>query len=299
MTADRMLRIALTEFRKVEKLERCDPVTIIGAIVMASQLGLEPGSGLGHCFLVPYYNNRRETYECQLIPGYKGLVELARRSGQVHDVYSRVVYKNDVFDYDYGLDQKLVHKPAEGDRGEMTHVYAVVKYKNGGSGFEVMSKASVEKARDSLKNKNPVWKDHFDEMARKTVVRKLAKYMPMSPELVQMQELDNANCDDESQDLHKTAIDIGVIEAGYEPHYELSADATTGAKINDELASEGREENLATMRNLVISRLADLTRQGKPEQDLQAAIGVKIPLGKIDWTKYSVNQLTAMALALK
>ncbi|MEH2922385.1 recombination protein RecT [Samsonia erythrinae] len=199
MTADRLARIATTEIRKVPKLATCDQVSFLGAIMQCAQLGLEPGGALGHAYLLPFdkrqkVNGRWETVatEAQLIIGYRGMIDLARRSGQILSISARTVYQNDKFSYAYGLEETLEHVPNEtGNRGDLTHVYAVARLKDGGVQFEVMSRADVEKVRAMSKaGSNGPWVDHFDEMAKKTVIRRLFKYLPVSIELQQAVVLD-------------------------------------------------------------------------------------------------------------
>ena len=172
----------MTEFRKDPKLATCDLTSFLGAIVQCAQLGLEPGSALGHVYLIPFKNRRRNCTEVQIIIGYKGLVELARRSGMVISITPRAVHEGDEFSYRYGLNEECEHRPTADTPGELSHVYVVVKFKDGGHDFEVMTRAEVENVRNGLKFPNPVWESHFEEMAKKTVIRRIAKRLPLSPE---------------------------------------------------------------------------------------------------------------------
>lgn len=178
MTADRMCRIALTELRKNPKLLECDPMSFVGSVMVCASLGLEIGA-LGQAYLIPYKS------ECTFILGYKGMIELARRSGQIVSIAAHCVYEKDKFEYEYGLEDKLSHKPALGHRGPMVAVYAVAKLKDGGYQFEVMSREDIDYIRTTKSkggNFGP-WKTDFDEMARKTVIRRLFKYLPCSIEM--------------------------------------------------------------------------------------------------------------------
>jgi recombination protein RecT len=193
MTADRLMRIALTEVRKVPALGKCNVQSFMGAIMQCAQLGIEPGAALGHAYLLPFGNGKASDglANCQLIIGYRGMIDLARRSGQIVSLNARSVHANDTFSYAYGLDETLEHVPATGDRGDLTHVYAVAKLKGGGIQFEVMSKADVLKVKASSKaGNNGPWVSHFDEMAKKTVIRRLFKYLPVSIEMTQAVVLD-------------------------------------------------------------------------------------------------------------
>ena len=186
ISPDRMARIALTEIRKNPALLRCDIHSLLGAVMQASQLGLEPGL-MGQAYLIPFKN------QVQFIIGYKGLIDLARRSGDVKVIYAHPVYENDEFEYSYGVGGTLKHVPARGDRGKVSMYYAYAELKDGGYAYEVMSVKDVEKHRDkfALYNKpGSPWHDDFDSMACKTVVRQMMKYMPMSVELSQTVAVD-------------------------------------------------------------------------------------------------------------
>lgn len=184
VTPDRMIRLACTEFAKNPTLQKCTPTSVFGAIVQASQLGLEIGV-LGQAYLVPYRNSRNNTYEAQFIPGYKGLIGLARRSGEVTSIETHIVYERDTFNLVLGIDSKVEHVPyLEGDRGNPRLVYGVAKFRDGGYHFEWMPMVDVEKirARSKASNNGP-WVTDYEQMVRKTLIRRMANYLPMSVEL--------------------------------------------------------------------------------------------------------------------
>ncbi|EHL7675887.1 recombinase RecT, partial [Escherichia coli] len=124
MTAERMIRIATTEIRKVPALGNCDTMSFVSAIVQCSQLGLEPGSALGHAYLLPFGNKNEKSGKknVQLIIGYRGMIDLARRSGQIASLSARVVREGDEFSFEFGLDEKLIHRPGENEDAPVTHV---------------------------------------------------------------------------------------------------------------------------------------------------------------------------------
>lgn len=194
MTADRLTRIVMTECRKAPALLKCAPESFYGAVLQCAALGLEPGSALGHCYLLPFGNGKDKSGRpnAQLIIGYRGMIDLARRSGQIVSLSAYCVHEQDTFNYKLGLDPDIEHIPASvADRGKVTHVYAVAKLKGGGIQFEVMSRAEIEKVRSTSKagNSGP-WASHWDEMAKKTVIRRLFKYLPVSIEAVRAVEID-------------------------------------------------------------------------------------------------------------
>ncbi|RMX08536.1 recombination protein RecT [Corticibacter populi] len=204
MTPDRFTRVALTELRKVPKLMQADPQSFMGAIMQCAQLGIEPGGALGHAYLLPFENRRTGKTEVQFILGYKGMIDLARRSGKIVSIEARAVYERDEFSVTFGLNPDLQHNPAweDAERGDLRAVYAVAKLQGGGVQFEVMGRAEVERimresqgwkaaeatARKYNREPNSPWHTHFDEMAKKTVLRRLFKYLPVSVEYVEAQE---------------------------------------------------------------------------------------------------------------
>lgn len=191
MTAERMIRVVNTAIQKVPELLDCDPRSLAGAIIQASQLGLEPDGTLGHAYLIPFNNRKSGKKEVQFIPGYKGLIELARRSGQISTIYARVVHANDTYAMSQGLHPKLEHTPTDGEPGAMIAAYAVATLRDGGAQFEWLWKREVDavRAQSRAGNSGP-WVTHYDEMAKKTALRRLCKLLPTSPELARAVALD-------------------------------------------------------------------------------------------------------------
>ena len=188
VTPERLTRLGINAASRNPKLFECDPMTLVGAIVNCAALGVEPNL-IGHAYILPFYNNKTKQMEAQFQLGYKGAIDLARRSGELKQLYAHEVYEGDEFHYSYGLNKDLVHIPAgETDPSKMTHVYAVYHLKDGGSDFVVMSRNQIEEHRDRFsksKYKDQIigpWKDHFVEMAKKTVIIRLLKTAPLSIE---------------------------------------------------------------------------------------------------------------------
>lgn len=196
LTAERMTRIVLTEIRKVPALAQCDLPSLMGAVMQAAQLGLEPGSALGHCYLLPFGNGKSRNGQpnAQLIIGYRGMLDLARRSGQIQSFSAFTVRQGDDFNYQLGLKPDIHHIPsdaADRDSQPVTHVYAVANLKDGGVQFEVMSRAAIEAVRlQSKAAKSGPWVTHWEEMAKKTVLRRLFKYLPISIEAARAIQVD-------------------------------------------------------------------------------------------------------------
>lgn len=188
---DRFMRIALTCIRTNPRLMECTSQSLMAALMSSAQLGLEPDGILGHAYLISYKNNKKGIYEAQFQVGYRGLIALARRSGQVESFQAQVVYEHDKFDFAYGLNERLDHVPVNKDRGPMKWAYAIVKFKDGGHAFDVMTKEDIEKIKRGSKASNDgPWKTHESEMWRKTVAKRLAKYLPLSVEFQKAATLD-------------------------------------------------------------------------------------------------------------
>lgn len=176
MDADRFARIVITECKANPQLLRCDPGSMLAAVMRAAQLGLEPGP-LGHVYLVPFGD------QVQFILGYKGIVALARRSGEIKDVYAEVVYEGDEFEVTLGLERNIHHKrtPAT-NKAKVTHAYAVARFVEGGYAFEVLDELDIAHRRSRSKQKQGPWTTDFDAMAKKSAVRALAKWLPLTIE---------------------------------------------------------------------------------------------------------------------
>lgn len=272
LTADRLARIATTEMRRVPALANCSPESFLGAIMQCAQLGLEPSNGLGQAYLIPFGNgkDKQGRANVQLIIGYRGMIDLARRSGQIVSLSARSVYEKDEFSYQYGLHEDLHHKPNEdGETGELTHVYAVAKLKDGGVQFEVMSRKQIESVRSQSKaaNNGP-WVTHFDEMAKKTVIRRLFKYLPVSIEIQRAAILDEkAEAGIDQQ--HETFFDTGdFVEADYTIVEPQTGEVAKKAELTD-LEFQAILNDISTGNISIDSVLAqyDLTDEQRAEMD--------------------------------
>ncbi len=184
ITGERFARMVLTAMSNTPQLASCTPKSFLGAMMQAAQLGLEPNTPLGEAYLIPFRNHG--TLECQFQVGYKGMISLVHRSGLY--VQAHEVHENDKFDVEYGLDPKLVHKPVFKDRGNVVAYYGMWKDKDGNFGFEVMSREDIEaharKYSQSYGKGFSPWKTNFDEMAKKTVIKKALKYAPLTTEFI-------------------------------------------------------------------------------------------------------------------
>lgn len=190
---DKFLNKAINVFNSNENFKHCEIMTFINAMVECASLNLEPNSVLGQAYLVPVKFGEDCKVEFQI--GYKGMIELAYRSGKVKSLYANEVKANDEFYIDYGLEQKLVHRPCLiGDRGEVIGYYAVYHLDSMGSSFVFMTRDEVlsHSKKYSKSFGIDLWKSEFDAMAKKTVIKKLLKYAPLSIELQKSVLLDES-----------------------------------------------------------------------------------------------------------
>ncbi len=226
ITKERFTRIVLSALSTNPKLASCTPQSFMGAMMTSAQLGLEVNTPLGQAYILPYMN--KGTLEAQFQLGYMGLIDLAYRSGEVELIQAHVVYENDEFECEYGLDPKLTHKPAASDKGEPVKVYAMFKTKSGGFGFEVMSMDDVkEHAAKYSKAYNTgfsPWKTNFEEMAKKTVLKRVLKYAPLKSDFVKAVVQDETIKTEISEDMY-TVSDQTAYEADYT---DVTVDESTG-----------------------------------------------------------------------
>lgn len=227
LNPDNMLRIALTAFRMNPRLNECEPASVFACVVQASQLGLRPNM-LGECFLIPYKDGRSGKYNCQLQIGYQGLLELVRRSGLVDSISCYLVHEKDTYQVRFGTDSGLVHEPyLDGDPGDVKFGYAVAKLKGGGLHVEVMTRTEIERIRDRSQNvktarrydKETPWDTDFEEMARKTLARRICKWLPKSNELgIALQLSDTAD-----RNAQRLTIDDAINNTFIPPPMDSSA----------------------------------------------------------------------------
>lgn len=230
ITPERFTRMVLSALSVNPKLAECTPKSFLGAMMTAAQLGVEPNTALGQAYLIPYRNHG--TMECQFQLGYKGLIDLAYRSGEVSIIQAHVVYENDEFTYELGLDPQLKHKPATTERGSAIAYYAMFKTKDGGYGFEVMSIEDVRAhaRRYSKSFDNGPWKTNFDEMAKKTVLKRVLKYAPLKSDFVRGIAQDETIKTTISEDMYSQPDETVYAEF-------VEVDESTGEVIDMEAAN--------------------------------------------------------------
>lgn len=234
ITPERFTRMVLSALSSTPKLAECSPQSFLAAMMTAAQLGVEPNTALGQAYLLPYRNHGQ--MECQFQLGYKGLIDLAYRSGEVSVIQAHTVYENDVFEYELGMDPKLRHVPAKADRGEAVAYYAMFKTKDGGYGFEVMSVDDVQRHAQryskSYGSGTSPWRSNFDEMAKKTVLKRALKYAPLKSDFVRGVAQDETIKAELSDEMYAVP-DETVFEAEGEEIDSTALDTETGEVIGN------------------------------------------------------------------
>lgn len=196
LSPDRLMRVVLVAVSKSELLQKCSISSILQCVMTSAQLGLDCSGVLGSAYMVPFWNKNLSCYEAQLIPGYRGLIDLARRSGEIEDINAHCVYSGDEFDLELGAEPKLRHKPdynATRTDSDIVGAYMVAYLKgNTRPHIEFVPRSDIDKVRGASKaGQRGPWVDWFAEMCRKTAVKRGIKYLPMSVELAEAVTLDN------------------------------------------------------------------------------------------------------------
>ena len=215
MNADRLSRVALTLVRTTPALLECSPQSIMGGVLMSAQLGLELGM-IGHAYLVPFNNKKTGRKEAQFIIGYRGMIDLARRSGNIESIKAEPVYVNDFFKLTYGLDDKLDHVPwhcredqTQTESGAFRGAYAIAKFVQGGHAILYMPKAEIDQHRARSKSgQSGPWVSDYVQMALKTVVRGLWKWLPISIEVARQVESNDGTAKTEINTDMSEALDV-------------------------------------------------------------------------------------------
>jgi recombination protein RecT len=228
VSLDRFTRTAMTALQTVKNLDQCTQMSVLAGLMQAAQLGLEVADVRGQAYLIPRKNGRTGNYEATFQLGYRGMIDLAARSGITVD--AEEIHENDVYDFALGTERFLRHKPSLTERGPVIAYYAVATFADGRKpSFSVMGVAEVAEHRDKFASSRDYktkeiqgpWVDHFDAMARKTVIRALLNYLPVSVEMRQAVHQDA---------IEATGNDIGdVMHVPFTPDLPPEGiDAVTG-----------------------------------------------------------------------
>lgn len=237
LSSERLYQLTLSAINHEPKLGQCEISTLLSCVMKCSALGLEPSAvdGLGRAYILPYKNGKRNTMEATFILGYKGMIDLARRSGQIESIAARAVYEGDIFEYEFGLNETCRHipRPIERTPDKLTHVYMVARFKDGGYYMDVMTKAEVEAIRKRSKaGTSGPWVTDYEAMAKKTVLRRAFPYLPVSI------EAQTAAASDETSGGYEGTLGgpEPIIEAEVE---EVPTETETAPQDEPQQASEG------------------------------------------------------------
>lgn len=212
MTPERFTRIAINAVSNTPELAKCTPQSLISALLKSAECGLEPNTALGEAYLIPYGG------KVQFQISYQGQITLAYRANEDLQVEARCVYENDDFEYEFGFEPKLKHVPAMTNRGEVVWVYAIVRIKGRIASFEVMSRDDINRHRRQYsKARTSPWDTAWEEMAKKTVLKKALKYIPKSAEMATALEADEHTMDIDlnSEAFEPIIEENNVVEADY------------------------------------------------------------------------------------
>lgn len=230
---DRFVRLLLTAANTNPDLFNCDPRSFLAAGVAAAQLGLEPNDARGLAYLVPFKDRRRGKV-VNLIIGYRGMLDLARRSGMVSSINAFPVFEGDIFTYELGLEPSLHHVPGDHDEdpAKLTHVYAVAKVQ-GDPQFVVLTRRQIDKTRASsqgAKSDFSPWNTHYVEMALKTALRRLCKWLPQTVEMAHA-------LDSDERDL--VISDLGDITHGHSDTHDAIEAGTIDTDTGEIVTPDG------------------------------------------------------------
>lgn len=180
ITPERLIQVCATMVTRNQELMVCTPASLVGALMQSAILGLDPS--LGQCAFIPRYNSKLGKKECNFQIQYQGILHLARKSGEIKTVYSECVREGDVFEYELGLEPKLIHKPNVDSVGELKYVYVVWRFKDDGFFFRVLNKTQVM-ARKAVSKTTDIWTKWPEEQWRKTAINASKNYIPMGVEM--------------------------------------------------------------------------------------------------------------------
>lgn len=224
MNADHMVRVFLNSIQRTPALLECTPISLLGALILCSQFGLEPDGLTRQAYLIPFNNSSKGVKEVQVIIGYGGLVDMARRSGEISAIEARVIREKDKYSMTFGTISSVEHTPytGAGEAGEPIGFYAVAHYKNGHTHYDHMTKADVDKIRSRSKASNGgPWVTDYIEMGKKTVIRRLCKLLPSSVQLQRAVTIDEK-------------VDIGIAQ-------DLAILADPNEKPSDQVVAEAAD----------------------------------------------------------
>ena len=188
MDPERMMQLAISAYNTTPKLAECSTVSVLSCIMKCAAMGLEPSAvdGLGRAYILPYRSGKTHRLEAQMIIGYRGMIDLARRSGELESIHAQAVYEGDSYKHwedETGQHFRFTAADVPHDADKLTDVYMCAHLKGGGIVFETMTRREVDDVRKRSKaSTTGPWVTDFEAMALKTVIRRSFKYLPVSVE---------------------------------------------------------------------------------------------------------------------
>lgn len=268
LSSERLLQLSISAVNKTPKLLECDIATLLSCVMRCSALGLEPSAvdGLGYAYILPYWNGKTKKMEATFILGYKGMIKLAYMGGEIESIEARAVHVGDEFEYEFGFHENLRHTPkGSGNKDNLTHVYMIARFKNGGHYFDVMTKDEVEEIRKRSKaGTSGAWVTDYEAMAKKTVVRRAFPYLPLPPMAQKAAEIDESDGGFVEQITNEPLIPEVLVE-----------DATGAAAEGD--GSDGKERSRISnqevqpneVRTAVCRTCGNLTEMVAPDATIE------------------------------
>ena len=237
LTPERLIQIASTVLTRNPDLYKCDPASVVGAVMESSILGLDPTPEFGLCYFVPYNNKKTNRLEAQFQLGYRGMITLARRTGQISNIFAYVIHENDQWEIALGLHPEIKHVPSWDNPGKKVLVYAVVVFKDGSSQFEVMTRKQVMGIKERSPGASSAYSpwninaDSEEQMWRKSALKRLLKFVPLSSEYQTAIDADSTIIRPDSF-TPGFGLDLGKVEKGEEEEENKESEAVENADKN-------------------------------------------------------------------
>ena len=252
---DRIIRVAMFEAVKNERLVQCSPASVYMALAKACELDLVAGGVLHRASLVPMWDKKSKGYNAELWIEYTGLMDLVKRSGEVAPFKAEVVYENDEFEHHFDLEngEVLKHKKCHDNPGDLLLAYAVCFFKDGQRQVEVMRKDQINKIRKSSRSpESGPWAQHTEEMWRKTVIRRICKYLPLTPKTSAVLEHD-------IQSDFANTVEINTVDE--------NVDDQDNKSVEDVIDVQSEEIESKPKRQSKVKKLVEQAKQQLPEPE--------------------------------
>lgn len=280
MTPTRTMRLVQTAYQKTPKLQKANIKSILGCVMEASSLGLEFNGVGGHAYLVPYdladKNDKTKKYTiCQLMIGFRGMLDLAWRSGNFIDIDAAVVHEKDVFREIRGSEKKLIHEPSMvPNPGKVIGAYAIARLKSEGEVWVYLTVAEINKIKSCSRSGSGAdspWVKWFDEMAKKSAIRRLFKILPCSPEMNQAMAADD--------EIQAPAASIQLADSYNLPHIENDYDLPPEEELEGDVVDVEENESPKTLADVSDAKERE-SRENESQQPDNSVADKKVPRKK-------------------